>query len=488
MDDAFDRMMELMDTTEPDIIDDNIEDDDYNAELLLMEEQIRLLDPIVEIVNPKPLFVEIAEFDPLNNVMNAEIRNQFKTECILEESDIFTSPISTTNTMEGYLSNVSFHERELIEELIPDEDLVMYRCNYGKIKLPEYIEPVKLRKTNRGRKKKEKKKKLRKMPGDGVDFNSQITFVVRSQIEPLESPDAYLKVYKFKIFRTGKLQLPGVHPHLIDDVIECTRKISQNINFHLHPGEIDPTRVTNIININPVMKNYKFILKLPMNHIIDMEVLRQILADERSAQFIQMVDADVNADVNADANADANATTAARDNTYTHARVLSPEHPKIFMLKYTRQDTKLSIKFNTPIYKKPKKMTRINIFMRGKINILGAFNTAVTRQICEYLEWIFRTYYKSLVVREGVIKIERPRWKENIAQYDDVSATAIMFEWINWLPPLPYISEAEYDNVINFIDQCYSDCINGANDYLRDLLADTDLQSWISDNTHTCAC
>ena len=81
--------------------------------------------------------------------------------------------------------------------------------------------------------------------------------------------------------------------------------------------------------------------------------------------------------------------------------------PKIFSIKYSRQETKLSINYLTPIAKKPKKNTKVNIFRRGKINILGAFEAAATSRICEQLHMLFETHYSSLVVFERCSKPTR---------------------------------------------------------------------------------
>lgn len=476
MDAAFDRMLDLMNDSddESDVeSDDNVENEDYNAEMAEMENQIRQMQAPAVNIEPRPQMIEVVEFDAENNVLDPVIRAAFKSEFVFEESHIFTTPVSTTNTMEGYMSNVQFHERDLIQELIPDEDLVLYRCNYGKLKYEGYTEPVKERKTNRGRKKKEKKKKLRKKQGDGVDFNSQITFVVRSSEAPpcIESDDPDLppsvpygtKVYKFKIFRTGKLQLPGVHQHLIDDVIACTKKIVQVLNFHLHPAEENPMKLTKVVNINPVMKNYKFMVKLPPGHIIDMEMLRQIISRERAKQFIVPDDAEP---IN-----------------FSEQEPVAPEHPPIFMLKYTRQDTKLSIKFSTPIYKKPKKKTRINIFMRGKINVLGAFYAGVTKQICEYLHWIFEQNYNRIIVPEGIVDNTpvAPTWVTNIEQCDDGEFENIINQFINWLPPLPTITDEEYNHAMKFIDDVYCEAIDDANSYIREHFAGTEIGKIIDD-------
>jgi len=198
----------------------------------------------------------------------------------------------------------------------------------------------------------------------GTSFNSQLTFVVKSALEPVindkVSPSA--KVYKFKIFRTGKLQLPGVQQSSIDDVIQCTRYIIDALNDVLYDGE----PVAQLVNINPVMKNHKFVVKIPPTHIINLTLLKKMLDEERVA-----------------------------------CAPGAPPHPAVYNVKYTRQDTKLSVKFSTPIFKKPHKRTRINIFMRGKINILGGFDNEASRAICSYLHWLFDVFGDQIIQSES---------------------------------------------------------------------------------------
>lgn len=439
---AFDSLDNILNgsDSEDSLDDDSDLEDIYENEMAdLGKEIMNMQTPHVDI-KIRPQMVEVIEFDESNNVLDLNIRNDFKNESIYHETDIFTEPVSTTNTMEGYLSNVSFHEKDLIVELIPSEDMVIYRCNYGIIKYENYTEPVKVRKTNRGRKKKEKVKKNRKKQGSGSDFNSQITFVTRSLLtDCVDGIVPYgTKVYKFKVFRTGKIQLPGVHQLNIDDVINCAKNIANVLNFHLHPFETNIAKITKVVNINPVMKNYKFAVKMPPSHIIDMDALRMLLSTERGNQM--------------------------------RSEDVEKEHPHIFMLKYNRQDTKLSIKFSTPIYKKPKKKTRINIFMRGKINVLGAFDSKTSYQICDYLHWLFTNNKNSLIVPEGNMKVGAPiPWAENIYQDSDEIAIGISDDFINWIPELPPLSEQEYDSIMEFVSDTYDEVVEKALKCLREL-------------------
>src|ERR1700743_3380171 len=238
MDAAFDSMMDII---------NNIDEfnyceagNDYDSQIIVAAQEMRRLDaPIIKKSERKhvPPTIKVAEFDAENNLLDMSIREQFKNECIFNETRIFTKPIPTTNTMKGYLSNVSFYEQQLIGEVLPDGDVLAYKCNYGNILHDEYKEPVKIRTTNRGRKKKDKPKKDRKVQGNGKSFNSQITFIIKSNYKSLaESPLARtVDTYKFKIFRTGKIQLPGAKQHLIDDIIERAHTIARILNMYLHP-------------------------------------------------------------------------------------------------------------------------------------------------------------------------------------------------------------------------------------------------------------
>lgn len=376
--------------------------------------------PDIHNAQPPPAQIEIHEYDRDSNILDPQVRHEFKHESVYEETHLFTRPISTTNTMEGFMSNVSFHERDLIEELLPNECIVVCRCNYGKVVYEKYIEPTKIRTTNRGRKKRQKHKKPRKKQGEGSDFNSQITFVSapESALDDDGCVSSDAKVYKFKIFRTGKLQLPGARQETIDDVVYCAKRIADMLNVFLHPFEPDPAKHTNVININPVMKNYKFMLKLKPRELVDSELLKEVLAKEWLAQIVN--------------NNAPNAPTPT---------------PRIYNIKYGAQETKLSVTFDTPIKGKPNKKTRINIFVRGKINVLGAFESTATHKIIDYLHDLF-TGTPELIAEEYVIPDAAP-WEQNIEDTDEIG--------VGWQPEMPGLTDAEYDEFMDVVTEAYAD-------------------------------
>lgn len=412
------------------------------------------VDPMLSVLNkilglvPEGLNVPIrrlpeqTQFNPAHNFLDPDVREQFKNESVFCETDIFTNPTLTTATIEGFISNVQFHERELIKELCPDNRVVIYHCNYGRIRYPGYTEPTKIRTTNRGRKKKQKQEKPRKKQGDGTDFNSQITFVTRKPADDAPCDEIITtntEVHKFKVFRPGNLQLPGVHQHTIDRVIDCAEYIVEILNMHLHLDEPqDSPKLSKLIHINPVMKNYKFVVKMPPTHIIDMMSLATILRNDRAEQ---------------------RRSETSQLNDY----------PRIFAIKYTRQDTKLSVKFNTPIFGKPGKCTRVNLFMLGKVNILGAFEAEVTEQICEYIHSRFEQYRDILIV--SLVAAPRARiWQKNIESISDEEAMQIIARHQNWLPELPYISDEEYHSILADLESVYENIRDSANAYCDELL------------------
>ena len=323
-----------------------------------VEAEVATVELAKKVEEIRPIFdkKDAKSFDEKINLLDPQIRKSFN-DTILFENAIFTSPQSTTITMEGFIDNVNFKENELIMLLEPDDEIPIIKCNFARKVYPGYTEPVKVKKSNRGRKKREKKKKNRKKQGLGTEFNTQITFVVR----PDDSVDDYAdgvfiipacKVYKFKVFRTGKIQLPGVSPESIDEVIHCAHKIVKMLQY----TDCDGVKNAKLLNINHVMKNYKFKVKTRQSQNLDLLYLKGVFLEEM-----------------------------------TRANPTAPPHPPVFDVKYTRQETKLAVKFSTPTSRKGDKKLKINVFPSGKINILGAFADADTIAVYNYITWVFQT-------------------------------------------------------------------------------------------------
>lgn len=433
MEDALDSMYDLITGKSEYISDcpdfspqDNILVQDnappQDSERAAIDELLGIQPPVVEI-EPRPIMIEVYPFDPESNMVNPIIRENFRTETIFRETDMFTAPVITTITMEGFLSNIRCHEEELITDLQADEQFVKIKCNFGEKIYPGYQPPKKVKKSNRGRKKKPPKERKRKRQGTGECFNSQTTFVMpSSDVVPVDGivPSDSL-MYKFKVFRTGKLQLPGLlTTTVIDDVMILTQRLVGLLNFHLHTCECDYTKITRLINLNPVMKNYKFVVKLTPGWIIDLAKLRELLQRDRSA-----------------------------DNP-----------ARTFDIKYTRQETKLSVRFTTPVTGNQKKKVRVNIFKSGKVNILGGHSKESTDAICEYLHDLFVQNSATLITKLGCAD---EQLEDNLE---------ILAGHAGDIIPVPKItvSIAEYLLAMDIIDQFHRQFMNEANRELESLL------------------
>ena len=73
---------------------------------------------------------------------------------------------------------------------------------------------------------------------------------------------------------------------------------------------------------------------------------------------------------------------------------------KYLSVDYTRQDTRLSVQFSTPLPGRPDKLVRINVFMKGVVKILGSLHDSVTVSVIRYLHKIIFDHPELLIDEE----------------------------------------------------------------------------------------
>lgn len=318
---------------------------DVYAELF---ESITGIDPVIEEVEAAPVEATPTAVTNDLNVLNPLIMYEFKNEIIAAENEFLTAPIGTTITMDEFIDGLEFDITDLIKLLTPNEYVVGLRCNFSEpVYYAGYIKPVLPPKTNRGRKKKEPSGKQRKRQGNGKNFNNQITFETRA--------GEGMPVHKFKVFHTGRIQLPGADQKSIDDVIACTTRITEKLREVTPCGEP--------LYVRPVMKNYKFRVKIPTGCMLHLSELGEIIKREHNLPSDD-----------------------------------APDHPPIFWLEYVRKRQKINVSFRTPIPDNDGKKTTLAIMASGKINVLGGLYAADTRAIFEFIHWIFRKYGDQVLV------------------------------------------------------------------------------------------
>lgn len=314
------------------------------------------------------------------NILNREQYLNFKNGVLFDGLQHFSIPSSTTHTLEGYESGISFHEGEILPFLRAEGRIVKITSNFGSVKQPGWM-PFIQPKSNRGRKKKTRRPTQHKLQGSGKEFNTQVSFyILRSDdpcIEQLCTVDSehgeqklvwkktYYKPYKFKVFRNGKLQLPGVRQNKIDDVMSCIPLIIKTLTDAIERQTgVRPKTETKYVY--PLMKNFKFTINLPKTKppsLVDLN------------HYAQLINAFPPGD----------------------------GFPPLFSASYRRENNKMHIKFYTPLPHRPQKKILINVFGSGKINILGASDYEATRKICVYLHSILEKYYRYLIVQPGKI-------------------------------------------------------------------------------------
>lgn len=280
------------------------------------------------------------------NLLNHMVLYDFKREYVSGETDNLTEPVGTIITIDAFVDGVTCKDVDIVKKLQPNEHVVRFRSNHSDdIVYAGYTPPADQPKTNRGRKKKPRAGKQRKRQGNGKNFNNQITFETRMRDH----------IYKFKVFNTGRIQLPGVTQANIDEVIVAADHVVRKLREATPCGEL--------LYLRPVLKNYRFVIKKGASKLIDMPTFYQIFNDDRDTP----------------------------DKS-------APEHPVLYSVAFSRKKQKITVVFHTPIPGNRYKQTTLIITERGKVNILGGLYIKTTREIFEYLDWIIRTRHDRIII------------------------------------------------------------------------------------------
>ncbi len=264
-----------------------------------------------------------------------------------------------------------------------DDNILCVGCNYGEYMTKDYIKMITpIKKSNRGRKKKQKKPSTRKRIGNGNYFNSQITITVKDPIKLGEIKNiienevvdiklfTYLKscMYHVKIYTNGKFQIPFVRDEDVYTVKSTVEKAIDVIK-NFESVKIDKESDCQIQYIKSIMKNYRFSLsEAHGNLLIDIKKLRKMMIIFKL--FIEEVgddEEDYTSKINNFGDMDLEYLIPAFKK---NKELLSRR--KISLIKYNNDNyTGFIIKFLTPRDENEKKETTIAIFDSNKINLYG---------------------------------------------------------------------------------------------------------------------
>lgn len=290
----------------------------------------------------------------------AEAVKQYEEDAasLLVDTDHFQPITPTTFGLSGELSGVMMNEEEIMPHLRGN---LRFPClgvwsNYGIEKIPDFdaviakygISLASSEKSKRIRAKKMERTggHARKVQGSGACFCSSILFWIYSE--------SFKIVYKFLLFRTGKFNLPGTKPEMLRDIIDiCNNALIPTLRRVFQTRAVSTGQLItqeseiNLVMLASVMKNYKWRRIIPPGCTLHLKKIAEIL---------------------------------------NSGKIERPYDVKYALFEYG--ESKLPVKFVTPIHDREDKMIRVNIFLSGKINILGAHNSQVTKKICQYLSAI----------------------------------------------------------------------------------------------------
>ena len=262
----------------------------------------------------------------------------------------------TTFGLSGSLSGVSFNESELIKHIAPFLRYPCLRavCNDGAVSVADFDDVIarygidlstnKRNERSRAKKRERTRAKPRKVRGTGTSFDSSILFWIHSA--------EFGSIYKIRLFRNGHFGLPGTKPEMIRDIIRIRDTIfipliAQILQAAGHLPAPPDVRSQGLV---PIMKNYKWRRFMPPGTILNLELITERVRSR------------------------ANETRAMHDVPF-----------RVHYARYIPGESTLSVSFATPTESRASKSIRVNIFQSGKINILGAHVSSITKKICEYL-------------------------------------------------------------------------------------------------------
>lgn len=243
----------------------------------------------------------------------------------INNGNILSGLIHNTSTLDGQLEGIKFNE-ELHKPFEPYGNIVIISCNFYKKRKEGYLKPDEKKvKSNRGRKKKVKEKSKRRQQGTGDGFNSQVTFIYENKFmtdisdinnEVFSLADNFtennlktIKLYNIKLFRNGRIQIPGVLNDDLSDalpIIEYLKKLLEDFlksdREHLSPESEDKDLYFDkefllqnnlelkVIKQDSIIQNYKTHLLKNPNKIIDLK--DKDLIDAIKKHYINNVEED----------------------------------------------------------------------------------------------------------------------------------------------------------------------------------------------------
>jgi len=332
----------------------------------------------------KSLDTKILEYEIIEGAKENSQVDIAKFQC---ENGVIKIPNVSDLDNEEFANNFINEFNSSVKNKSFDDNILCIGCNYGEYLSNGYVKlitPVK--RSNRGRKKKEKKKSTRKKIGNGKYFNSQVTITLKDP-EKLEYISHFSKeenivdneiftvlkscMYHIKIYTNGKFQVPFVRD---EDVYTVKSSVDKAISLvdMFDFVKIDVEKKCEVEYIKSIMKNYRFNIDSE-DTLIDIKKLKKIVSlfklyHETNKNIDERID-DINIEVQ-----NINISNDEKNHLLNEFEkkwdVLSQR--KITLIKYNNDNyTGFVIKFLTPFEDNQTKETTASLFDSNKINLYG---------------------------------------------------------------------------------------------------------------------
>jgi len=285
---------------------------------------------------------------------------------------IFTELYPSTLTAQGYMSNINFDESNIINVLSDPTGLIlMLGCNFGEKFNAEYVPPVTVKKSGRGRKPKPKIKNKRRSQGTGKYFSSQITFLIKHATTNI--------IYKIKLFRNGVFQVPGVKDPSMSDLIEPINALKKYLSENF-------CRDVQIMNFMAVMRNYKARL-INENLHVDLEKLEECINKEKNYDLFKPYIKYLTKNI--PSNIQKNMMCFIGKTNPLNVAEVSYNTDRCFCL---------ILKFYRPMPGDNTKKTTVKLLKKGKINFDGGNSEYEVKELYYWLEYIYSKYKDQILI------------------------------------------------------------------------------------------
>ncbi len=165
--------------------------------------------------------------------------------------------VLSTMTLDGMITNVKFDKVTAIDHLSLTSNVVEIGCNFGYMISEDYKQMTCYKDRMKKKQRRVQQNSGRKQ-GLGTHFNSQITFTIATDKDPLHS-------YQVKLFTNGRVQIPGIgklskqNDELLESILSIMVSYIQSYPDVLMLNKKNPVDVDYLC---PILQNYKSITLL----------------------------------------------------------------------------------------------------------------------------------------------------------------------------------------------------------------------------------